>query len=68
MLDGLGLVLDEKKTAAELDLSPRTLQRWRLEGRGPGFVKLGKKVGYRREDLLAFLDKQRRTSTSDAAA
>lgn len=66
MLDSL--VLDEKKTAHALDMSPRTLQRWRLEGRGPAFVKLGKKVVYRREDLVAYLEDHLRQSTSDRAA
>jgi hypothetical protein len=48
-----------------LALSPRTLERFRLEGRGPMFLKLGRRVVYSRDDLLAWAESQRRTSTSD---
>ena len=37
-------------------ISTRTLQRWRLEGVGPTYVKLGRLVRYRQSDLDAFLD------------
>lgn len=49
-----------------LALSPRTLERFRLEGRGPMFLKLGRRVVYSRDDLVAWAESQRRTSTSDA--
>ncbi len=49
---------------ASSPISPRTLQRWRLEGVGPTFVKLGRLVRYRQSDLEAFLDERARTSTS----
>jgi len=49
-----------------LGLSPRTLERFRLEGRGPAFLKLGRRVVYSRDDLVAWAESQRRTSTSDA--
>ena len=45
-------------------VSARTLQRWRLEGIGPVFVKLGRLVRYRQSDLEHFLDERARTSTS----
>ena len=45
-------------------VSARTLQRWRLEGGGPVFVKLGRLVRYRQSDLEHFLDERARTSTS----
>ena len=35
-------------------MSHRTLERWRCEGRGPSYVKIGGKVLYRAEDILAF--------------
>jgi hypothetical protein len=37
-------------------LAFRTLERWRLEGKGPKFVKVGRKVFYRRQDLDAYLE------------
>ena len=45
-------------------ISTRTLQRWRLEGVGPTYVKLGRLVRYRQTDLDAFLEERTRTSTS----
>ena len=45
-------------------VSARTLQRWRLEGIGPVFVKLGRLVRYRQSDLELFLEERTRTSTS----
>jgi len=53
--------------AAEyLGLSPATLETMRVRGGGPVFVKLGRRVVYRREDLDSWLEERRRTSTSDA--
>jgi hypothetical protein len=49
-------------------ISPKTLERWRIEGRGPVFRKLGRRVAYVREDLLLWAERQRRQSTSDEAA
>lgn len=46
----------------------KTLERWRVEGRGPAFVKMGRRVVYRRDDLLTWAAQQRRTSTSDTGA
>jgi len=48
--------LDTLAAAAELGVSPRTLETWRtLPNFGPRFVKVGgKKVRYRRIDLLDF--------------
>jgi hypothetical protein len=35
-------------------LSPRTLERWRWSGEGPQFLKLGHRVVYRLEDVIAY--------------
>ena len=34
---------------------PSTLAHWRSEGRGPVYIKLGSRVGYRGSDLNAWL-------------
>lgn len=60
-------MLDEDDTARYLNTSPRTLQRWRQEGTGPKFTKLGHLVRYRKSWLDAHIDAQARTSTSAAA-
>ncbi|MEM7480301.1 MAG: helix-turn-helix domain-containing protein [Acidobacteriota bacterium] len=52
--------------AAEyLGLAPATLETLRSRGGGPPFVKLGRRVVYRREDLDVWLEDRRCTSTSD---
>ena len=48
-----------------LGLSPRTLERFRLEGRGPSYFKFGRIVRYRRAETLKWAEAQLRTSTSD---
>jgi predicted DNA-binding transcriptional regulator AlpA len=57
-----------QSTAAEfLGLSPRTLERWRLEGRGPKYLKLGPRaVRYSLASLREFLAASVKTSTSEA--
>lgn len=62
-------VLNERQAAELTGLSCRTLQRYRLEGGGPAFVRLSaSRVGYRRSVLDAWLASRTFTSTSDEAA
>ena len=51
--------------AERLGLSVSTLNKWRTQGRGPSFVKLGRSVCYRTEDLDAWLNDHVRSSTSE---
>ena len=57
--------VNEKEAARVLYISPRTLQRWRLTGEGPRYVKLGRLVRYGLTDLADFAERRFRTSTSD---
>ncbi len=61
--------LTHRQAAAYLLLSPRTLERSRLAGTGPRFVKAGRRVLYRRDelDLWAAARTFRSTSEADAA-
>lgn len=52
-----------KEAARILRVSHRTLEDWRLTGTGPRFAKLNRRVVYRRQDLLAFLDERMRLNT-----
>ena len=55
------------EAAAQLrEISPRTLERWRSEGKGPAFVKLGRRVAYTDEALEEFVRRNTRTSTAQA--
>lgn len=48
-------LLNEHEAARFMNLSVNTLRAWRLQRRGPVFLKLGKAVRYRPEDLEDFL-------------
>lgn len=49
-------LLDTPEAAAEIHHSPRTLIRWRNQGVGPPFVRLGRKVLYRRKALTLWVE------------
>lgn len=59
------LVLDARATAKRLGLSTSTLAKMRLSGDGPAYVKLGRRVVYRPEDLDAWIAANRFRSTSE---
>jgi hypothetical protein len=61
-------LLDERQAAALLHVSVKAVQGWRSRGGGPRFVKVGRCVRYRPEDLQAFVLAALRTSTSDPGA
>ena len=48
-----------------VDKSVRTLEGWRQSGEGPGFLKIGRSVRYRRGVVEAWLQQCERSSTSD---
>lgn len=58
-------VLNTKNAAAYLGRSYSSLTKLRVYGGGPAFCKTGGLVGYRPEDLDAWLDENRRRSTSE---
>jgi predicted DNA-binding transcriptional regulator AlpA len=65
-MDSAPTFLTTKRAAEILSLSPRTLEKMRVDGRGPVFRKLGsKRVVYALEDLLAWAEAGSRRSTSD---
>jgi excisionase family DNA binding protein len=45
----------EEEVAKQLHVSVASIRRWRLERRGPKFVKVGSLVRYRPEDLETWL-------------
>lgn len=48
------IALNENELATRWGISPKTLQRWRCEGRGPKYFKLSKRVSYPIDEILAF--------------
>ena len=58
---------DEKQAAEVLTVEPGTLSVWRSTGRYKiPFVKVGRRVRYRRADLDAWLESRTRTSGATA--
>jgi hypothetical protein len=57
-----------EETATALSLSVGTLNKWRIQGRGPQFVRLGRRVAYRPEDIETFVRDGVRSSTSQEVA
>ena len=48
-------LLTPVETATALRIpSPRTLERWRANGTGPAFVRVGRRVAYTRRALREF--------------
>jgi len=59
-------ILRTPDAARYLGLTASTLEKMRLTGDGPRFIRLGcRAVGYAIGDLDAFIDGRRRNSTSD---
>jgi hypothetical protein len=58
-------LLDQQEAADHLRMTPRFLESRRSRGDGPVYIKVGNRVRYRLSDLDAWVEEQRRTSTSD---
>lgn len=58
-------LLDTTQAAESLGLSARTLEGFRQSGRGPRYVKLGRRAMYTREDLTAWIEDRKRTRTKE---
>ena len=56
------------EAAAYCGSSASTLEKYRVFGCGPVFVKIGRRVAYRVEDLDSWIAANRRRSTSEIRA
>lgn len=62
-------LLTPEAVAARLSVVRRTLQRWRLTGFGPAYVRLGpRRVAYSRDALEAWIDARSYQSNAAEAA
>lgn len=64
-VDARGVLLLPRDVAHMLRSSTSTLAKMRMRGDGPQFVRIGGRVLYRIDDVTAYLDRQRCTSTLD---
>lgn len=58
--------LQAHEAAAALGLKNQTLAKWRMQGRGPSFIKHSKRVVYLPRDIAAFLEANRRNNSAAA--
>jgi hypothetical protein len=58
-------LLTQREAAVVLRLSERTLERWRVQGIGPRFVRLNNSIRYRQQDLDAHVAARVVSSTSE---
>lgn len=57
-------LLTESEAASWLSIAPATLRRWRVEGKGPPFTKIGRAVRYPHDKLFDYIEERLRPSTS----
>lgn len=48
--------LNEREASAYLSITVAALRRWRIEKRGPAFIKMSRAVRYSKTDLDAFAE------------
>jgi hypothetical protein len=63
---GFGVLVTTDETARRLRLAKQTLARWRVEGKGPRFVRLGGKILYPSPNVDAFVSGSEFSSTAEA--
>ena len=52
-------LLNDGKAADVLDTQIQTLRNWRCQLKGPPYIKIGRNVRYRLEDLIKFMEDNR---------
>lgn len=58
-------LLNTEALADYIGVSPHTLERWRINGGGPAFLKAGRRVLYCSKDINTWLSNSRHLSTSE---
>lgn len=59
-------LFDQDVAAVVLGTSTAVLGFWRVGGRGPNFVRVGKAARYRKSDLLRYVAEHLRDKTDEA--
>lgn len=60
-------LLSPPELAEKLQISKKTLAKWRCNGRGPRFVRLGHAIRYRTRDVSDWLDAKSSWNTAEAS-
>ena len=57
-------LLTTKEVAESFGIAPNTMEIWRIRGEGPRFVKCGRYVRYRRNDVEDYIESRTVSSTT----
>jgi excisionase family DNA binding protein len=52
----MATLIDGPQLAKQLGIPDKTVAEWRSVGRGPSYIKVGRHVRYRQEDVDAWLE------------
>lgn len=64
MVHQLETLLTPIEAAAILKVKTNTLARWRVDGEGPSFIRVGRSVRYSAREITRFIARQTHSSTS----
>lgn len=64
----LSTLLSEESAAPFVGTEPKTLANWRTLGKGPKFIRVGRKVMYHPDDIAEWVAARRVQSTSERVA
>ena len=59
-------LLNERVLATHLNVTVKAVQAWRQRGGGPKFVRVGRAIRYRPEDVQVWLEANTFETTTDA--
>lgn len=60
------VLLTEQQAATLMNVNPRTLQKWRVKGGGPLFVRISRRcIRYRPKDITDWTQNRVKSSTSE---
>ena len=65
MAQQIETLLTPVQAADFLQIKPNTLAKWRVTGEGPPFVRVGRAIRYSMRELMRFIERQTRRSTSE---
>lgn len=60
-------LIKARALSEQLCVTEGTLAKWRLYGGGPDFIRVGRRIAYDPNDVAAWLDARRVSSTSEVA-
>ncbi len=63
MTNPISPLMTPNALAARLGITPGILARWRVQGRGPRFIRVGGRVRYREEAVRTWLAEREYSST-----